>query len=697
MGDQNLWTKGCEPRRWVVIALASDESRTHDELVILGKHLSWRVRRAVASNPRTPFAVVDSLATDPSARVRVRVAGHPMTSPMRLADLSLERLRETRRRVALNENTPPEVQLRLARDDSSDVRAALAQNRTLDRQAIDLLSRDENHYVIGAVAERNDLNAEVAERLSRHSNQRIRTQVIQRVPLSIDSQKRLGKSKDSTIRISLARNPHLSPDVHRRLLKCRWWQVRAAALEHPLCHPSDIVSGLRAAVAGVQFAAAASPVVREVDPGQLEETLFLLPWSACLALAANPSTPTNVVDRFIHSGLVRQHNTIRLGNGTWKWVAGRALGNANASPDLVDWVADLPDLEPWAQGQLARNPSLAAERRDALLAWLALGGASNGDPTYDPCTDVGHPGDPRHESAYEALERLAKDEGHAGHPIEGVRVRWATGTKISHTQLRHYAEDPSVLVRRRAASYGPQRDTSLKVMRHDEDDYVRRRGNTAPSVDVSLIRTLTGAPFSQQSKAGRLTLLGLAIATMAAATQLSHFSLFRSADDTRAINPYPLTVPSNSVPSKSVPSNSVPLINWTSGSYRLPVANQGTYRSVQFAQFIQGQSTVLQRRTAATADWTINTAPIQSQRFVNVLALRDQTGTAWFLVLLDPTADRTDVHVVATHVDGAITNVPVDVAASTEDKANDGLLIGFDPGAESNVTVFGVNWRVTLS
>jgi hypothetical protein len=495
---------GAQPRRHIVVDLASDEARSCDELIPLAAHPSWRVRRVVASHPNASPALVSSLVHDLSARVRVRVAARDFLTADALSELSCDPFFEVRRRIAKHDTLGPDDQIRLASDPIDAVRATLAQTDKLDQRAIAILAEDDHLWVVTSIATRSDLEPATAHRLLGHPHRHIQHLVISHAPLPLDAQQSLAQSPDPTIPIALARNPLLHARVRFELVRSPRWQIRAAALANARCDLDDVLFGLQAAEAGVQQAAAMHPALHAVDSDWLRRRLPLLAPSARLALAANPATPSIVVDHLIYDGFTDLDGRLMLRVEPIRWIAGRALGNPAAPAERLRMIADRAALPPWAQGHLARNPTLDAELRDSLLTWLALGGGADGDPTYDPATNIGHPGDPRSETATEALQLLSIAEGSLDHPIDGVRATWTTTQKtFKFPELFKMATDPSVGVRRRATAFQPLPANLIEIMRHDSDEAVRSKSYNVKVQEVPVIPS-TGSPAQTKTRGKRI-------------------------------------------------------------------------------------------------------------------------------------------------------------------------------------------------
>jgi len=135
-------------------ALAAAAADIHPESIDL--------RIAVASNPRCPPPILDSLATsDPSEEVRAAAVTNPDLSPSHLRDAVKDSHPQVRRAVAARAGVTSELLRTLATDPSPDVRIEVAQNPATPDPVVMKLMSDPEPPVREAVAKRARLPSEL--------------------------------------------------------------------------------------------------------------------------------------------------------------------------------------------------------------------------------------------------------------------------------------------------------------------------------------------------------------------------------------------------------------------------------------------------------------------------------------------------------------------------------------------------------
>ena len=105
------------------------------------------VRRVVASNPNTPYQVLERLASEESAVIRRHVALNPKTPVETLRKLAEDRETNVRLAVAENAQTPQEILTLLSGDEDMDVRYGVAENPHMPENILVELSQDDNPYI----------------------------------------------------------------------------------------------------------------------------------------------------------------------------------------------------------------------------------------------------------------------------------------------------------------------------------------------------------------------------------------------------------------------------------------------------------------------------------------------------------------------------------------------------------------------
>jgi len=232
-------------------------------------------------------------------------------------------------------------------------------------------------------------------------------------------------------RAIVALNPRCGRRVQARLSYAGDWAVRAAVASNPVTHPKvlgDLVAGLDQRVS--------------------------------LAAATNPALPADLVDTLL------KHRNV--------FVRGAAAANPNAPEDSLRQLAHGMDEPAWVLRAIAANPSCPPELSDQLLTWIALGGADNADPMFDPVACTGHPGDTR-VAVFAWYASQARGEGTERHPLWRVRAAIGQARRtLQQPLLAQLRRDSRPEVRRSVAGFTPVPPRSVRELIGDADPGVAR-------------------------------------------------------------------------------------------------------------------------------------------------------------------------------------------------------------------------------
>ncbi|HEX6454091.1 MAG TPA: HEAT repeat domain-containing protein [Trebonia sp.] len=136
------------------------------------------------------------------------------------------------------------------------------------------------------------------------------------------------------------------------------------------------------------------------------------------------------------------------------YVRGVAATHPAATGDALARLADGMTEPAWILRRIAAHPACPAQTSDELLTWLALGGATNADPMFDPVECTGHPADTS-ASAFAWYRQQAQRTGADEHPLWRVRAAvLGSGGRISANRAWALARDPRRDVRRVIARAG---------------------------------------------------------------------------------------------------------------------------------------------------------------------------------------------------------------------------------------------------
>jgi hypothetical protein len=272
---------------------------------------------------------------------------------------------------------------------------------------------------------------------------------------------------------------------------------RARRLAPKVARAADPSTSRRALYALAVFSSRRTPVARALAGNPSTPSLCLRvlahgPWDVAAAVAGNASTPQGVLARsFMHrpawavrsalaantaapskalqqlasgkefavrlrvaaSPLLPSETVGALLRDTSPYVRAVAAGNPHAGAAALEQLAR-PMTEPaWVLRAVASNSSCPPALADEILTWIAHGGeggAGNSDPTFDPLTCTGHPGDTTLdvEDWYRQIAIKTAAEGAEIHPLWRVRSSLTSSwARIGGDALITLAIDPQPEVR----------------------------------------------------------------------------------------------------------------------------------------------------------------------------------------------------------------------------------------------------------
>ena len=122
--------------------IAWNEDTPPEKLTVLGNHVDFSVRGAVAANPKTPQNVLEKLANDNFSTVRANAALNSKIPKNTLVRLASDAAADVRVAVAENTNTPKDALIKLANDGDFNVKSRVAENPNAPPEALLILVRD---------------------------------------------------------------------------------------------------------------------------------------------------------------------------------------------------------------------------------------------------------------------------------------------------------------------------------------------------------------------------------------------------------------------------------------------------------------------------------------------------------------------------------------------------------------------------
>lgn len=255
-----------------------------------------------------------------------------------------------------------------------------------------------------------------------------------------------------------------NPGCPRTLMWClaRWgkWDVASAVAANAHC-PARLQNYLAKSPHWAVRASVASNPVTDRRVLRILSHSYLSPELVLMALATNPSIETGIVDQLL------AHKS--------PYVRGVAAAHPAASPSALAELAEGLREPGWILRAIGANPVCPAELSDQLLTWLALGGAVNSDPSFDPVACTGHPGDTRFTAGSWYAEQ-GRDMWAYKHPLWRVRAV-VSGTNgripIDHVQL--LSRDPNAQVRGLVTRLNGVPITCMIELARDADPTVANR------------------------------------------------------------------------------------------------------------------------------------------------------------------------------------------------------------------------------
>jgi hypothetical protein len=471
----------------------------------------WRVRRAVAGNAATTPEVLESLAHDPHPRVRLAVAVHPSCPAHTIDELAGDARRAVRARalarpelplatiiarassdavahtalvhratdpaqhpfllqssvpvaravVAASASATEGTLVRLASDRDLDVMLALCQRAHLPKRASTKLARATDWRVRRALASRHDISRRAAARLLRLNDQQAVELLVDnaRIPfLAVVRHVYLAGLKRKWVTSVLAAGRN-TPQLFVWLFAfSRRWQVRHALASRP-----DTPGFVRWKLSNdkqwsVRWALSSRPDLTHQDQERIMDM-----WAPQLALATNPAIAPDLALQLVE-------DTTR-----GEFIAGRALSNPAITATTLVQQARALNRTPWVLRNIAQNPNCPPELADEILTWLALGGAGDSHPMFDPITCLTHPGN-REQPVFSYYQQLARtDHGLPHAPLWAARLAGARDRLSDSERLAPYARDDRVEVRR-VVMQGTLSYRMWRSMAWDRDAYVRTAG-----------------------------------------------------------------------------------------------------------------------------------------------------------------------------------------------------------------------------
>jgi hypothetical protein len=479
-----------------------------DALAAASRSDNHRVRVIVACSPHAAPELLAALARDSETAVRAAVAANPNTNGAIVADLMIDAAYPVRRRASrgtvpfdvlcqrlVSHRLTPQLQVRLIGELDDPAQA--------ERLA---LFEPHSHAVDYYVLRHGRIGKQTIDRLVvRNPWAVIHLCENDRLPIAILRQHLKGKETQHRSRLSLA-------EVVAR--RTRWTQ-RGVVFEHPMVVAARLrqspnlrmlknAAFLRSRSACVMRELAVHPrtgrfgrwlvsrndhssvvarlATRTDLSGTIKSRLCSPKWMAIAVNAAsNPTIETRYLRKLAAShravdlalltnyrcpdSLVLQATRGELG----PFLKSVALRHPSVGEATLRYAAQDLGQPAWILTSITRNPNCPEDLSDSILTWLAIGGAGDTDPLFDPLTEAGNPGSTKITRAVNIAE-VAVQEGFSS-ALGCVRAAHAQRFRQLETDsLMALANDPAIVVRLRAAQFKLRR--SLKDLIDDAEPSV---------------------------------------------------------------------------------------------------------------------------------------------------------------------------------------------------------------------------------
>jgi hypothetical protein len=202
------------------------------------------LRHFIATNPRTPPTILETLVNESEDHIRIALAKNPNSSPTLLANLAKDESISVLVSLAKNPNTPLELLAALATHEDSEVQAGVAQNVETTPEILSSLSSGDR-LVRACIAAHSKASIPLLEQLSKDPNSDVRVNVAENPNTPIEVLAYLAQDEGDTeqitnrategywVRVAVAHNPNTPVPILSELAMDKAPSVRAAAAINP--------------------------------------------------------------------------------------------------------------------------------------------------------------------------------------------------------------------------------------------------------------------------------------------------------------------------------------------------------------------------------------------------------------------------------------------------------------------------------
>ena len=195
-----------DPERHVRMAVVENPATPPDLLLASAKHWDDRVRAAVASNPSTPLEALLSLSKDTDAGVRCHLASNRQAPLECLTPLSKDTF-SIRKAIAENPSTPPALLDTLSKDYYSQVQLAALKNPSLPEETLGAFAEHWDNEIREIVAGNPSTPAPRLRLLAMDRSVNVRQRVAANPNTSADTLGLLARDVHSKVCITAVQHP----------------------------------------------------------------------------------------------------------------------------------------------------------------------------------------------------------------------------------------------------------------------------------------------------------------------------------------------------------------------------------------------------------------------------------------------------------------------------------------------------------
>jgi hypothetical protein len=327
---------------FILCQVARHRCTSEKALARLAARSMPEVRRAVASNARTPLENLYILMADKNHTVRRVVATHPALLPEDHEILALDEDSTVRAALATLPRLKYELLIQLASDPAAVVRAAVARNVKVSMDLLAVLAQDADPMVRAAAAGNPRLPGKIQLTLLTDPETAVRASLSGNASLLEQCYAALAQDPSLTVRKYLAANPRTPTSLLEALWHTGDGEVWQGIAHHPQVAPALLAQLAQQGDVRVRAAVAAHKrtpveVLRTLAQENTREIWY--------GLVANPHAPLDILERALATPyselcyrLVNHPTIVREQRRPLVTLLARKIQSLIAANRLPDWL-----------------------------------------------------------------------------------------------------------------------------------------------------------------------------------------------------------------------------------------------------------------------------------------------------------------------------------------------------------------------